>query len=480
MDLTPLGTFDQILGSGIWPGVHPLRAPFWISGKNVVFSPVGPATLGGWSAPFSSAMVNWPRGFGQIKDSTGAQKLCYGTSDKLWLWDAVSETQVGSGFTGIDTATVTQDATQWSIESWGTWFLATNGIDTPQVWKASGNFVNLTGLNFTWAEIFVKRGPHVIALNTSNGQNWFEWCHEDDVEDWVPSASNTAGSLTIRELFGGIKAAVPWTDQILVAGKEQLFTIGYRGAPFYFGYRPLLNGVGAVSKHSVVVVGRKIYGLGPQGFWVSDGATFEFIDTPAIRKWFKSNVNTTQISKTCAVHDEVNRQIIWWFPTSSGEATEGVAFNYHTPSWSFLDFGRSAAAPRDAFSYMIGGTQSEIYFHNFGQDADGNAKETELITRPLVFPVGENQPYTATGIIKELEAIKAAWSGSGFRIFVRALFDTGETPAWTELTGGDGDLTPYFSDGVGGLYLQFRIFSDQVGDDWELQWLEVYGERVGT
>lgn len=176
---------------------------------------------------------------------------------------------------------------------------------------ASLAFANsISDFDVTTAEIFITRGPHILAFNTSLNDKEFIFSDADDPDTWVTASDNLAGALTIRELKSPIRAAVPLGQSIAVYGDDQMFLVSYLANDLVFGYRPALNGIGAVSKHAVVAVGRRNFGLARQGFYVTDGAQFEYIDVP-IRKWFRDNVIGSQLSKAIAFHDEKNNNVRW-------------------------------------------------------------------------------------------------------------------------------------------------------------------------
>ena len=101
----------------------------------------------------------------------------------------------------------------------------------------------------------------MLAFNytDSNGDNPTKssWCSADGLDDWVASATNTAGSLLIREATGEIMCVTQLGNNLAVYTQNQMFIVSYVGLPNIIGYKPALDsGVGAVSPSSVVSVGR--------------------------------------------------------------------------------------------------------------------------------------------------------------------------------------------------------------------------------
>ena len=72
--------------------------------------------------------------------------------------------------------------------------------------------VTVPNISYTKVKIFKRQGPHMLAFNytDANGDNptKFSWCSADGLDDWVASATNTAGSQLLQ---GGSKiVGVDW------------------------------------------------------------------------------------------------------------------------------------------------------------------------------------------------------------------------------------------------------------------------------
>lgn len=389
--------------SGITPALQKLRAPVFTDGRNVILQPDGVLNGKSVSIPFATTAVTPIRGFGQQLVTTGP-RLFYGTVDKLYRWEqylpdeipalggslpllgipmeadtaASTLTVVGTGYTGVLHENLATPATLWSFIEWGAWMLATNGVNPTQVYKGA-SFAALAGTTFSYAKILLKIGPHVLAFNTSNGGSMVEWCSADNVELWTPGNTNSAGNYLIRDMESAIICAKMLGDRIAIYGADSLYIASYIGAPFYFGILPALTGIGAVSMESVASAGRKNFGLGQQGFFETDGVSYKYIDDPDVKSWFFARVNWAQKSKICAYHNEVLSRIEWFYPTTTNEPAEGLAYDYEKKAWVPLSYGRTAVIERKVFDYALSATDTGLlYFENVGNRSDGY-----VVTKPL-------------------------------------------------------------------------------------------------
>lgn len=473
-----------ILAQGVDTDAHDLVGLMWDDTRNVRFTKHGTKKMPGWAAAFTPAGSTPVRGIGQLKDG-GGQKLFFGNPSTLYMWNSATETVEGSGYTGIEDETINQIASTWSFVEWGNWMLATNGVDAPQVWKGT-SFAALTGTPPTTAEILLKWKSFVLAFNTNTAGNHYAWCDEDDVENWVVGSASAAGDNIIRDLDSDIIAAVPLGSDIAVYSEDRQVIIKYSGSPFYFGHFPGLKGIGAVSKQSVVPVGRMNYGLSRQGFFRTDGSTFEYLDVDVVREGFLDEINWSQKSKICCRHDETDTEVIWYYPTaSSQEPNKGIGFNYRTGVWTFYDHGRTSAEARRIFDYPISAADDgSVYFENNGVDADGAILPAWAQTKAFPFTEyrgPDSPPLSLEDFVKYVDAVKLALvrqSGNGFRLRVGTQMNPQDEIVWGDWFYAGLDMDVVYPK-MTGRWFTFRVESDQLGDDWELQGLMAHGVKVG-
>lgn len=462
--------------SGLFKGVHPLDVPLWRDGQNVLFRDGGPEKIPGWVSVLTSAATGVIRGMDALQDEAAVQRLFYGDQSKLFMWAAGSESTVGTGFTGYEDEASTHPASAWSFTRFGNWMLATNGKDVPQIWKATGAFAALGGVTFTTAEILLRRGPHILAFNTNNGASWYEWSDEDNPETWTPESTNAAGNQPIRDMDGEIKAAVLFGEQIAVVGKNQLFLVQYTGAPFYFPYRPALEGIGAVGKMAVVAANRILYGFGPNGIWQTDGTQFQYIDTLALRQYIKDTADASQLSKVAATYDAATESVLWSIPTAgTGENTVTVAYRIPTGAWSIYTFGRTCWVPQlGVFDQpFAAGTDRKIYAHNEGVDAGtGVALDAWVRTKPFT-----GSDALVRSCVDTL-AVQLRRSTGTVQARIGAQKHLDDAITWTPYRDLGGGFEPV-SARASGRFITLEVRSNAVGGDFAMSGFDIYGSQGG-
>ncbi|HYH17885.1 MAG TPA: hypothetical protein VD995_04645 [Azospirillum sp.] len=461
--------------SGLFKGVHPLDTPLWRDGQNVLFRDGGPEKIPGWASVLTSAAAGVIRGMDALQDEAAVQRLFYGDQSKLYQWAAGVESEVGSGFTGYEDEASTHPASSWSFTRFGNWMLASNGKDVPQIWKATGSFTALGGVTFTTAEILLRRGPHILAFNTSNGASWYEWSDEDNPETWTPESTNAAGNQPIRDMDGDIKAAVLFGEQIAVLGKNQLFLVQYTGAPFYFPYRPALEGIGAVGKMAVVAANRILYGFGPNGIWQTDGVQFQYIDTLALRQYIKDTADASQLSKVAATYDAATESVLWSIPTSgTGENTVTVAYRIPTGAWSVYTFGRTCWVPQlGVFDQpFAAGTDGKIHAHNEGVDAGTAALDAWVRSKP--FAAGDARTWTYIADV----ALQMRRAAGTVQVRLGGQKHLDDAIGWTAYKDVD-DGFELINLRRSGRFITVEIRSNAVGGDFAMSGFDLYGSQGG-
>jgi hypothetical protein len=468
----------ELMESGIKPVPHPLDVDLWIDSENVIFMEGGPQKQAGWVSPFAFTPSAPVRGMGVLQDSANVQRLFFGDWNSLFHYNGVSLTTVGTGYNGRINQTSAAPATAWSFAPFGNWMIATDGDTNIQIWKGSGSFGALQGTPPTRAQIALKKGPHLLLINNSLGPSNIAWCGEDNPEDWdFNNPASAAGNLNVREMEGPLVAATMLGDRIALFGKAELYFLTYLGAPFYFGVKKGLTGIGAVGKMAVCSANNLIYGVDDKGIWATDGVSFNRIDSPAIREWIEERIDTTQLTKVVVCHNSAVQEVQFWFPGTSGEASFGVGYRYKNNSWAKYPYGRSGAVQQPGvFKYHITcHPTSGVKFQGSlaGVDDGNSAMPAWVQTRPL--------DLDAPHYIKYVDIVMTLLrrQTGAFRVELGWQEDLDDEITWTSPQEiGEGVRPAYFRES--GRFISLRFGSVALGADWALGGFDVWGETNGA
>ncbi len=330
----------------------------------------------------------------------------------------------------------------------------------------------ISNLDKTEIEIFIKSGPHVLGFHTNSDGREFVWCSADDPDDWIAIATNTAGSLLIREFDTDINCVVSLGDSIAVYSDNKMALVTFLGAPFVFGYTMALDTVGAVSKHSVVAVGRKNYGLSRRGFFVTDGVNVDYIDNPPLREHFLANSSDNDLAKAVAYHDKDNQAVKWYYPTATGENDGGLMYNYQTDTWAVLTKGLTAVQENRVFINPVSGDSDGKIFLEGALLSDDGTTNNPSVASTKWFDLGD------PARIKEIDSIRMGFTGEGLQI----------TPRIAEIMHGSFTSLPVIRPDTTNVPIYIRTAARYIGfditgfgltADWELQSLEITGRFSG-
>lgn len=471
-----LGSLITELKTGAASSVHRRQIPLWETVSNVQFTDTGLRKSQGLSLPSTVTARAAPiRGMGQITYNDGTGHIFFGDDDVIYRWDLTgASTIVQSGVSGRVNDTATALATVHSFQAFGDWMINTNGSSVPKVMKgltAGASLAGVTG-NFARAEIVISLNEHIIMMNTDIGPYQIHWSSAGNAELWTPATTNTAGFLSLREARSPIVAAVKLQQFIGIYTKEDLFLLEYVGSPaLRFRIIHALGGIGAYSKTSVVAVGGVHYGVGQQGFWRTDGATFQFIDDPAMRSTLRGLINLDQVTKINAFHNEEETSVVWHLHggTGTNEPTTNATFNYRTNSWSQGTFGITASIERSVFDDPLAG-DSAGNLYRLNDTVNFNGAGITAFARTKGLDLGDEQ------VTKLVTGVRISYIGSGLtcRLGYRDT-DADSTVFSSYKAVTSGDLIPFR---VSGKLIYLELFSSTTGATWDVYGIDFYG-RVG-
>lgn len=219
---------------------------------------------------------------------------------------------------------------------------------------------------------------HAIAFGTINlDTSAFDpllarWSDAEDITQWVPSTTNTAGSLRIDSGSTFVKA-IETTTETLVFTDVSLHSFKYVGPPFTFGQVRIGTNIKLIAPNAVASTGAITA-------WMAVGPLFQWYDGVVrdmpcdIRTYISTILNTAQQEKISAGVNRRYKEFIWLMPVNG--ATENnfyVICNFEDPSNLLWYYGSYNSVGRtvwlDAFfqdSPLAASTDGYLYLHDIG------------------------------------------------------------------------------------------------------------------
>jgi hypothetical protein len=207
------------------------------------------------------------------------------------------------------------------------------------------------------------------------------WSDQENVVEWEPKSTNTAGSFRLSAgstIVGAIRArqeTLVWTD-------TSMYSMTFVGQPFTFGTNLVNEGVGLIGPNAVINT--------PKGvFWMDEGGFYNYTGSIqpvpcSVQDYILSDINQGQSYQVFAF---LNKQFdeVGWFYCSAGEIVidRYAIFNYEEQVWSIGQLTRTAWLDEGIFNNPMGTYSTSdvgyLYDHESGNDADGSPMDNVYI-----------------------------------------------------------------------------------------------------
>lgn len=180
-------------------------------------------------------------------------------------------------------------------------------------------------------------GSFLMLLNVREGgvdyTDRVRWSSISDPADMDQSAANQSDSEDLSGGYGWGQKIVGYGRTATIFMERAIFRAQYVGSPTVFRFDVVEPHRGTLSPGSVIPLGRYIFYLAPDGFFVHDGLESHPIGHNKIDKYFFDNVDTEAYQMISGAVDMSRQVVMWAYPTSSATAgTTDRILLYHWPS----------------------------------------------------------------------------------------------------------------------------------------------------
>jgi hypothetical protein len=327
---------------GEWlPDLPDLDNPGMTEAKNVIpsdrvyksFLPV---------SGIGDALSTGPIGGVSAVDTAGNGFFYAGTTQKIFV-------RSGSGWSSRYGGTFTTAADgYWSMVQFDDLVIATNYNDAP-VASTAGSASDFTALSLTGtapsARCVGVIGRHVVlgdTVLTAAAQNRIQWCAIDDPRNWPTPGTSTAQSVQAGEqymnaAYGPVTAITNGESYGLVFQRNGISRMTYVGGNVVYQFDQIERARGALFPNALVQMGRLVYFISGDGFYVTDGLEVRPIGSQKVDNYFGDTVDTTYKHRVRGAVDYANKCIYWAYPGSGntgGRPNRLLIFNYEEGRWS--------------------------------------------------------------------------------------------------------------------------------------------------
>ena len=312
------------------------------------------------------------------------------------------------------------DSGKWSLDNWGEDVLAQQLNGGLYYWDTSASTttvqraVDTTVSNApTSSRFMIVSGTdrHVICLGTettigtptSRDDMFIRWCDQENVNDWAPTATNTAGT---QRLTDGSKlvAAERSRGAVLIWTDTALYQMQLIGAPFTFGFSQLGSACGACGLHATVESNGRAFWMGTDSFFMFDGSVQKI--PCSIEDFVFQDIDPASQKDTFAALNSEFNECTWFYASNGSSVIDRMAtYNYAEKIWYNGTLSRSSWADKGVYQYpyatsysatdssatistITGLTDGRSFMHSQenGKNADGVALSSEIKSGEFVIP----------------------------------------------------------------------------------------------
>ena len=220
------------------------------------------------------------------------------------------------------------------------------------------------------------------------------FCDQENILEWEPKSTNTAGSLRLSsgsQIIGGIRAR----QEVLIWTDTSLYSLQFIGPPLTFGLNLINEGVGLIGPNAAVNSPAGIFWMDRKGFYVYNGSVQNI--PCSVHSYVFDDINEEQNFQFFGFLNRQFNEVGWFYSSSDSNLPNRYAvFNYVDNVWSIGQLDRTAwidegiennprAAGEASSSYYI-------YDHETGNDADGSPM-TNVYIESGDFDIGEGEEF---------------------------------------------------------------------------------------
>ena len=288
----------------------------------------------------------------------------------------------GSGLGKVTNTGVPINATDWTLDNWGS-FLIANPLGGPiyQWDPTSGNVI---------AQI-IPEAPSVntglfVAMPQRQIVSWgttftgvvdpmlIRWCDVDNYNQWIGLITNQAGSYRlpkgsrIIECIQGPQQGLVWTDL-------GIWAMQYAGPPYVYQFNELGSGCGLIGRKAAGSASGVVYWMGQSQFYKLSGDGVSPIRCPVWDVIFQ-DLDTNNLDNIRFAANSRFGEVAWYYPTNAngGENSHYVKYSFVLDQWDFGVLSRTAWINESVLGPPIGASDTQyIYQHETSQNADGQA-----------------------------------------------------------------------------------------------------------
>ena len=198
------------------------------------------------------------------------------------------------------------------------------------------------------------------------------WSNQEDYLEWLPAATNQAGSLRLSH-GSKIVAALQSRQEILVYTDSSLYSLQYAGPPAIWGSQLLGDNLSIAGPNAAALASGIAYWMGVDKFYKYDGRVQTL--RCDLRQYVYNDINLSQAAQIFATTNEGFNEVWFFYCSANSTAIDKyVTYNYAEDVWAYGTMGRTAWLDSGLRNYPLAATYSyNIVNHEYGVDDNEGA-----------------------------------------------------------------------------------------------------------
>jgi hypothetical protein len=213
---------------------------------------------------------------------------------------------------------------------------------------------------------------------------------QENVAEWEPKITNTAGSLRLSsgsQIVGATRAR----QEILVWTDTALYSMTFIGQPFTFGVNLVNEGVGLVGPNAMINSPKGVFWMDKKGFYTYSGAVQKL--PCLVEEHVFSNINQTQSYQIFGFLNKAFSEVGWFYCSADATVIDKyVTYNYEENVWMIGELSRTAWLDEGVFAQPKATSSNYLYDQESGNDDDGTAM-TNVFIESSDFDLGEGEEF---------------------------------------------------------------------------------------
>ena len=206
------------------------------------------------------------------------------------------------------------------------------------------------------------------------------WCDQENINEWEPTYTNTAGSLRLSagtQIVGGLRSR----QEVLIWTDDALYSMRFIGPPYTFGVNLINQGIGLISPKGAINAPPGVFWMDRSGFYAYTGTVSRL--PCSVHEYVFTDFNQEQSFKVFAFLNRQFNEVGWFYPSGDSlEIDRYVTYNYQEKVWAYGQLTRYAWLDEGVQPYPRAtgvDTSNYVYKHETGNDADGSPMDNVYI-----------------------------------------------------------------------------------------------------